>query len=271
MRILIAGALAICVSLPASAHPSVGIVINRNGDVFYSDLERVWRVTAAGQKQIVVPNVHTHELSIDSSGAIYGEDSRWLGGDQYRHRVWKRAADGRVTDVIPWTDGFWREYGFARDGREAMYWVRCTAARVCTVRQRERTGQARNFVREGRFSGPINWIVASPDGAVYVIDGPDLRRVSPQGKLETLARISSRADGRHQLMGMTLDSSGNIYVAGHADRKVFRVTPAGRVQAVARSAAPWAPTAVALSGRGDLWMLEWAGNQARVRRVPARQ
>ena len=151
-----------------------------------------------------------------------------------------------------------------------MYWVTCTPARVCTVFKRDRTGHARNIVSEGRFNGPINWIAASPQGDVYVVDGPDLRRVSRRGKLETVVRISSRTDGRHWLMGVSLDRAGNIYVAAHAERTVFRVSPTGQVRPVARSDAPWAPSGVAVSPSGDLWILEWSAPQARVRRIAAR-
>jgi streptogramin lyase len=254
---------------PATAHPPVGIAIAPNGDVFYTDLANVWRITASGEKTIVVPNVHAHDLSVDSSGSLVGEDTRWLGGDRYRHRIWRRDANGHVTDIVPWKDGSWREYGFARDAAGGMYWVKCTPARVCTIFKRDRTGHTQNIVSEGRFSGPINWIAASPSGDVYVVDGPDLRRVNRRGKLETVARLSMRTDGRHHLMGMSFDRTGNIYVAAHADRTVFRVSPAGQMRSVARSEAPWAPSGVAVSPGGDLWILEWSAPQARVRRIAA--
>ena len=254
----------------AAAHPSVSIVIAPDGGVYYSDLKQVWRIAPGGEKRVVVPNVHSHELALDPSGAILGEDSKWLGGDRYRHRVWKRSASGRITDVIPWRDGSWRTYGFTRDATGAMYWVTCTLARVCTIWKGDGVGRPRDVVSEGRFRTQIQWIVASPAGEVFFLDGPDLRKVNLKGRIETVARISTRADGRHQLMGLTRDRAGNLYLAAHADRKVFRVSPAGRVQVIAQSPAPWAPTGVAVSPAGDLWILEWAGTGTRVRRVSAR-
>jgi len=77
----------------AAAHPGTGIVRDRRGNVYYTDLVHVWRITRAGHKSVVVHNVHTHELAIDSLGNLYGEDSRYLssgeGDDRYRHRVWR--------------------------------------------------------------------------------------------------------------------------------------------------------------------------------------
>ena len=72
-------------TLSAAAHPSTGIVIAPNGDVFYSDLERVWRVTPDGRKTVAIADVHAHVLVLED-GAILGEDSDWLGGNRYRHR-----------------------------------------------------------------------------------------------------------------------------------------------------------------------------------------
>lgn len=262
--------LTLAVSHTVLAHPSVGIVVAPNGDVFYSDLNQVWCITRTGQKRVVVPNVHSHELEIDSSGSVFGEDSKWLGGDRYRHRVWKRSVTGQITDVVPWKDGFWRAYGFTRDAAGAMYWITCTPAKVCTIWKRDRAGRTRNIVIRGRFRTSINWIVAAPSGEVYVIDGPDLRKVNQRGQIETVARISSRVDGRHELMGLSRDAAGNLYVAAHADRRVVRISGSGELRVIAQSTAPWAPSGVATSPNGDLWILEWAGAKVRVRRVSAR-
>ncbi len=253
-------AIALAIALDAAAHPSVSVLIAPDGDVYYSDLEKVWRVGRDGQKRVAVPNVHAHELWMDASGAIYGEDSKWLGGDRYRHRIWKRAEDGTITDVVPWRDGFWRDYGFTRDASGAMYWVKCTPARVCSIRSSRSAG---NVNRE-RFNTPVNWILASPSGDVYVVDGPNLRRVNRRGEIQTIARVGET------LMGMTLDRSGNVYVAAYADRAIVRVTPSGKTSVVARSTAPWAPTGVGISSTGAMWVLEWDVYKTRVRRIDSR-
>jgi hypothetical protein len=109
----------------AQAHPGIGIVRDRQGNVFYTDLIHVWQISPSGRVSIAVRDVHTHELSIDSAGNVYGEDNRYLGSgegdDAYRHRVWKRSPNGSVVDIVPWTRGFWRAYGFVRDAQGAMY------------------------------------------------------------------------------------------------------------------------------------------------------
>jgi hypothetical protein len=58
---------------PAIAHPGWGIVVDRAGNVFFTDLKQVWRIGTDGTKTVVVPNVHTHELFLDSAGTLHGE------------------------------------------------------------------------------------------------------------------------------------------------------------------------------------------------------
>lgn len=59
--------------LPAigQAHPGVGIVKDSKGNIFYTDLKQVWKISN-GIKAVVLPNVHTHELYIDKNDNLYG-------------------------------------------------------------------------------------------------------------------------------------------------------------------------------------------------------
>lgn len=250
---------------PAVAHPSVGIVIAPDGDVFYSDLTHVWRIAKNGVKSIAVPNVHTHELYIDGSGTLFGEDSDWLGGDRYRHRIWSRRAVGSISDVVPWTNGFWRSYGLTRDESGAMYWLNCPAQQTCTINKRERSGRMITAKTKGNVNLSITWLAASKNGDVYFTGDGELRRLRGN-RIEKIARISS-AEGRHALMGISFDAAGNTYVANYFERTVVRVTPSRAVEVVAKSSAPWGPTAVAVAPRGELWILEYAETEARVRRI----
>src|SRR6185295_7001831 len=84
-----------CAPLPA--HPAWGIVVNRAGEVYYSDLETVWKIDRAGHVSVARAGVsgrHVHELSIDADDNIYGEDY-----DGTSTRVWKMAPSGAITSV----------------------------------------------------------------------------------------------------------------------------------------------------------------------------
>jgi hypothetical protein len=253
----VAAALMFVVSAAVFAHPSTGIVITASGEVFYSDLEQVWRVLPDGRKTVAVRNVHAHELALED-GAVIGEDTEWLGGDRYRHRIFKFER-GRVSDVVPWTNGFYRAYGLTRDGAGARYSVDCTPQpnRRCTIRKRDRGGRVTSLVT----GGSINWIHAAPSGGAYYIESDQLRRVDGTSRVSRVATIGKT------LFGLTIDAAGNVYVAAWNDRTVVRVAPNGTKQVVARSVAPWAPSGAAVAPNGQLWVLEWNGTQSRVRRV----
>lgn len=259
--------LVVCVlflgaTLPASAHPGVGIVMDPSGNVFYTDLVHVWMIATDGSKSIAVRDVHSHELAIDSAGNLFGEDSEYLGGDRYRHRVWRRSLDGRVSDVIPWRDGFWREYGFVRGPAGTMYWVQCPE-RMCVIRKRTSDGRTSTVTPSVPFSQPINWFAASPDGSLVVVEGSSLRRIGRDGRSSMLARGLGS-----QLMGLWVDARNNVYVAVYGNRKVVRVSPEGRVTTVASTPEPWGPSGVLRAPNGDLWILEYSTtNAVRVRRV----
>jgi hypothetical protein len=260
--ILVACLLLLAAAVPARAHPGVGIVMDRQGNVFYTDLVHVWRIAPDGRKSIAVRDVHTHELSIDSAGNLFGEDSEYLGGERWRHRIWRRAPNGRVTDVIPWTDGFFREYGFVRDRPGAMYWVSCPERR-CTIRKRTPDGRTTIVGPRVRFANNINWIAVGPQGSVYMVDGDDLRRIDREGRISTVVRGLGSG-----MMGTFPDGQGGLYIAVWGSRSVVRVSADGRRTTVARTAAPWAPSGVMVAPGGDLWLLEYStSNEARVRRI----
>lgn len=259
---LLAGVLLVALASPALAHPGAGIVRDRQGNVFYTDLERVWRIGADGRKSVAVPDVHTHELMLDSAGNLFGEDSRYQGGDRWRVRVWRRAPDGRTTDVVPWRDGFWREHGLTRDARGATYWASCPARR-CTLSRRDADGRVAVVARPAAFAHQVNWLAATADGAVVLVHGEDVARVDTSGRLTTLARSVGR-----NLMGIEPQADGSVLVAAWGDGAVKRVGRDGRVTVAARSARPWAPSGVTRAPDGALWLLETSTtNAVRVRRV----
>jgi streptogramin lyase len=251
----------------AVAHPGVGIVIDPQGSVFYTDLAHVWRIAPDGRKSIAVRDVHTHELAIDGLGYLLGEDSEYLGGDRYRHRIWRRSPAGRITDVVGWRDGFWRDYSFVRDRAGVMYLVRCEGVAFCTVQKRTPDGSVSDAAPGVRFGRGLSWLAAAPDGSLYVADGRDLHRIDARGRATAVARDMG-VRGAAGIMGMWPDARGNVYVAVFGSRTVERVGPGGQAVIVARSRPPWSPTGVVKSPGGDLWVLEYSvTNEARVRRI----
>src|SRR5689334_12375605 len=113
------------ISVISFAHPGIGIVEDSRGNVFYTDLAKVWKVTPDGKRSIAVANVHTHELFIDEGDNIFGEHL-WYNGeaaDTWGHYAWKLSKDGQFQKIIPDSEGFLEDYSFVRDHFGRMYWA----------------------------------------------------------------------------------------------------------------------------------------------------
>jgi streptogramin lyase len=269
--------------VPAAAHPGIGIVMDAKGNVYYTDLKQVWKLTPNGSKSVAVPHVHTHELAIDADGNLYGEHL-WYEGeatDKWGHRVWRLSPDGKLVDIIPAREGFLQNYSFVRDGAGHMYW----ADRQNRVIKKRLVDGRIVVISKPREYRDIRWMTVTQNGTVYLVDYWDLTRVNRDGSVTVIARdlaelSTSRLQrlaqrlapnlwgDRHAIMGLWTDAAENVYVAVNSARMVKKVTPAGQVSIVARSSLPWSPTGGLIAPNGDLWVLEYAGSfSARARRV----
>lgn len=258
----------------ATAHPGVGIVMDRQGNVFYTDLKQVWKISPQGKKSVAVPSVHTHELCLDGEGNLYGEHL-WYEGeatDRWGHRVWRLSPDGTLVDVIPARQGFLRDYSFVRDATGNMYWAEREPRTL--IRKRAPDG-AISTLAACPSCRDVRWMTATADGTVRFIDAGDLVEVSPDGSLRTVAKnlqehvfTQPQVNEHHLLMGLWTDAAKNTYIASYGGRVVKKVTPAGQVQIATRSSFPWAPTGGFVAPNGDLWLLECSiTNAVRVRRI----
>src|SRR6266849_4956574 len=262
--------LLLLVAATALAHPGVGVVVDSKGNIFYPDLHHVWRIAPDGTKSIAVANVHTHELYSDANDNLYGEHL-WYNGerlDTWGSRVWRRSPDGRVVDIVPAHAGF-NDYSFVRDAAGNSYFA---VREKNEIRKRTADGRTTTLAH-GRFRD-IRWMTVTPDGIVYFIDTVDLIRVTPDGRIATVTSELSDSrwlrvwvGSRHRVMGLWVDRSGNVYVADHAGGNVKRVDRKGRVSVIARSTYPWVPTGGTFDRDGNLWLLEYSVNDARVRKV----
>lgn len=268
---------ALLLATPAAlAHPSVSVVFDSKGAVYYSDLKQVWRVAPDGTKSVAVPAVHTHELWMDAQDNLYGEHL-WYDGeekDTWGHRIWRRRADGRIETYIPARKGFrddFDDFHFVRDATGTMYWV--DRGTPCVVRKRAPGGPPVEIAR-ARFEN-VRWMTVTPEGIVYLVDLFDLVRIDPRGTVRTVAKDIAEhrrsllgALDQHAVMGLWTDRSGNVYAAVYADGVVRKFTPEGVMTVVTRSQYPWGPTGGAVARDGSLWILEaHMPDAVRVRRV----
>ena len=257
----------------AQAHPGVAIVQDSRGNVFFTDTKQVWKITPDGKKSVAVADVHTHELCLDAQDNLYGEHL-WYEGDatkKWGHRVWRLKPDGTVSAVIPAREGFLKDYSFVRDRVGNMYWA--DRGKETVIKKRSPDGKiATHATADFRA---VQRMAARPDGTLFLMDAGNLRRISPEAKVTTVAaKLSEQKTPPAKVaelnyhMGLWTDGEGHVYVAVAEERLVLRVDAEGKAKVVARSGEPWSPSGGMLDRDGNLWLLEYdSANSVRVRRI----
>lgn len=272
IKILILICVLACAS--AIAHPGVGIVMDSKGNVFYTDLKHIWKISHAGKVSIAVRNVHSHEISIDENDNLFGEHL-WYEGEatnKWGYYVWKLSGSGVLEKVIQPTAGFPENYGFARDPYDRTYWAdRSDKCQHIIFRDNESNKEK---LSDHCFDD-IRWMTASPKSNIFLIDRHDLKKVNAQGIVQTLAtNLDERkltqfiVNDARLLMGVWTDNKENAYVAIYGGRMVKKVSPDKKISIVAETSVGWSPTGGFVAPNGDFWLLEYSlANTARVERI----
>jgi len=280
IALLATAGLLLFLPLRADAHPASGIVVDHKGNVYFSDLETVWKLDAAGKLSVFRPGVsgrHVHELAIDGQDNIYGADisyesQKWISD------VWRMTPAGELTYLLEPTANPPRGLSIWRDHAGNMYSVdqnnhtktqtlllgRTPDGSVTTVAgssygHRDGKGAA------ARFSS-VGGMAFGPDGSLYLTDGEYLRKVTMDGTVTTIAKELTVPTAQDKqplfggayctLAGLTVDSGRNVFVADSGNRRLLRITQAGKVNVVLRSEPPYFPNGAVATMSGDVFVLE---------------
>lgn len=268
--------IAFCSLLIASftyAHPGVGIVQDSKGNIYYTDLVHVWKISPQGTKTIAVSNIHTHELYIDSNDDIYGEHL-WYNGEKlntWGYYAWCLRNNGKLDTVDGPKAGFREDYSFNRDAEGNHYWAESFT--TGKIKKKTPTGEIITLT-EGKFK-EIRWMHVTAGGTVYFVHLLDLYRIDEKGKrtivvkgLASKSMSSGIRDDRHSIMGIWTDIAGNVFAAVASGRTVKKITPDGKVSDVAYSLTPWSPCGGLIDKEGNLWLMEYSvTNEVRVRKI----
>jgi len=270
MKLLLLATL-LCLSAGAAgAHPPRGIVADGRGRVYFSDLERIWRVERDGRLTMMRPGVagrHVHELAIDRAGSVHGEETSYDPATrQWPSAIWKMNPAGRVSYVVPQTRSPALGTGLWRDVRGCTYLAQQDPPprgpllfRRCPRQAPELLfgdrADARAF-RQILFSN-LGGTAIGPDGSFYFRHGATVRRRFANG------RIAVAATGLPvENFGIAVGGDGALYAAEHAARRVVRIGTDGARKVVATGSVFWAPTGVTYRS-GALYILEAGQRDAR--------
>ena len=268
--------VAVCVLLDvrAQAHPAWGIAVDRQGQVYFSDLVTVWKIDAQGKLSVFrAGRDHTHDLNVDEAGNLYGAENSYDPATQrFFSAIWMMTPSGGFSYLLAPTENPPKGTSIWRDRVGNMYHVTHFPERELLVLKRTPNGNvtalvgSSNAAREYRQSGPygVSGTAFGSDGALYFIHGANVSKVTMSGAVTALARnlvvenaSGNRAGGSSptQLFGIAVDAQGNAFVADYGNRRVLKVAPDSRIATPIRAEQPWFPTGVALSGN-DLYVLE---------------
>lgn len=259
-RALISIVLGALFGISAIAHPSSGIVVDKDGQVFFTDTGNgVWKIDKQGNL-ISLPSSRFHWLALDESGSFANSQKNF---GEWFERV---TPEGSKPSLIISSDF---PLAISRDG--VLYYADTRPRRPRIVR---RTADGRETVvaEDDSFKG-IGGIVVGPDGAVYITNEVRrnvnvVRKIARDGKISQVVSAETVASGADRAVsppleaesnycrGLYVDSDGTVYVAHTGSRRVIKVTPKDEVTTVLRTESPWSPTGVAVFG-GEVYVLEW--------------
>ncbi|HEX8745896.1 MAG TPA: hypothetical protein VF717_01780 [Pyrinomonadaceae bacterium] len=259
----------------ARAHPAWGIVVDNQGQVYFSDLTTVWKIDARGTVSVfrAAADRHTHDLNIDEAGNLYGADNSYEPSTQrFFSAIWKMTPAGGFTYLLPPTVDPPKGTSLSRDRDGNTYHATRYPGSELLVLKRSPDGivtvlvgnssAAQQYKQGVPYS--LGMMTFGTDGTLYFTHGANVSKLAANGTLTALARNltiektsanQSGAGSATQLFGITVDPQGNAFVADYGNRRVLKITPNGQTGTVLQAEEFWFPTGVTLKG-SELYILE---------------
>ncbi len=257
----------------AEAHIGAGMVVDREGRIFFLDTlrNRVWKIDVDGRLTLLAEHRHGDALALGADGNIYCEDVI-TGG------VWKITPDGAASEVLSKEKrhaivGWTYFLNVAPDGSFIL-----VTGYPDQVKLLKMLPSGESSVLAGSFRGTADGLLLSvqfreiraaawgTEGSLFLIDANSIRRLAPDSTVTTIAGSAEAgfADGtgpaarfRHPT-GLHVAADGTLFVADFGNRRIRKVTPAGEVSTVTQPFSFWTPAGVALAGK-NLYVLERFG------------
>jgi sugar lactone lactonase YvrE len=286
-----------------------GVAVDASGNVYVADNlnHKIRKINSAG---VVTTLAGSTEGFADGTGSAaqfknpYGLAIDPLGNvyvaDRNNHKIRKITPAGEVTTVAGSTAGyadgigteaqFHMPWGLAIDASDNVYvadsWNhkirKITQAGVVTTVAGSTQGFADGTGSLAKFYYPTG-VAVDASGNVYVVDDGNhkVRKMTPAGEVTTVAGSTQGfADGIgnaakfNDPIGVTVDASGNVYVAEASNHKIRKITPAGEVTTVAGSTQGFAdgtgteaqfnnPYGVAIDTSGNMYVVDVRNHKIR--------
>ena len=249
--------------------------MDSRGNIFYTDLTHVHKISPDGCESIAVKNVHTHELFIDDDDNLYGEHV-WYEGeatDKWGYYVWRLDHTGKFEKVVPPTVGFPINNTLVRDQSGNSYFAeKSNDHEVLNVQNKN--GKVTKF--NNHLFKDIRWIHYSKhDHHLYIVDHLRIKKVAPNGDLSVITQSLkentpsfANVQDHHYVYSIWTDPNSNVYVAVYGAKKIKMIKPNKGMKTIYTSPEGWSPAGGLASSDGSLYVLEFSEkNQTRVRHI----
>ncbi|HYV91531.1 MAG TPA: hypothetical protein VE978_07105 [Chitinophagales bacterium] len=251
--------LLLCILLVtrSSAHPGSGIVVDKYGQVFFTDTgQGVWKIDKQG-KLTLIPASLFHSMTLDEYGYFAGSQKSF---GEWFERV---TPQGSRPALIMCSDF---PLTVNRDGNIYYADTRHSSARIV---RRTPDGKESVLVSDKIFEY-IAGIAAGPDGSLYIAENSrteanTIRKITMNGTVSIIATFIGNVSSKDlpsgttspsYCRGLAVDSLGFIYVAATGSRSILKITPGGMISTIIQAPSPWSPTGVAVF-HGEVYILEW--------------
>ena len=257
----------LCQTTSSLAHPGIGLVKDSKGNLYYTDLSQVWKISN-GKKSIAVPHVHTHQLFMDKEDNLYGEDLQYDGDARatFSHSLWILRPGAIVETIVSNRQAYMKiDYSLNRDLSGNEYFTKVFTAIPDTIHLYRRSANGKELIiATGQFGG-VAWFHPQVDGSILYTRDNNLYRIDNLGTIRQIATSlaldipSFKNFGSKSVYGAWQDNT-DVYVAVFSDQRILKINRKGEKTEVYHSEKNWGPTFGLFDLNGNLWVLECSVN-----------
>jgi len=259
------------------SHPAWGIVVDRQKQVYFSDLETVWKIDQQGNLSIFREGVsgrHVHALTIDAEGNIHGLDNSFNPQTQkFPRSIWKMTPSGEFsylvspTDDLPPGESIWRDSGGNTYSVEPFN----NEKKETKIIKKSPDGKTSLLAggKYGYFDGQkdkaeftvITDMAFGKDNTIYVTNDDKVRKIDKSGTVTTIYREESPNINQEslepfsRLFGLTVDEQNNVFVADFYNNRLLKISSDGKVSLILNSEKDWSPIGVT-ANNDEIYVLE---------------
>ncbi len=237
------------------AHPGSGIAVDKDGQIYFTDTGKgIWKLDLNG-KLSYIQSSRFHWMTLDGNGS-FARSPKSFG--EYFEKVTPPAGKPGLImcSDFPITMG--------KDGN--IYYVN-TRPGSGKIIKRTPEGKESTIISDKIFES-VSEMTTGPDGSLFITEASNskantIRKITLSGKMTVIATYQSKESANlpagtdpSYCRGLTVDSTGAIYIAATGSRSILRITPQGAISTVVKLTGPWTPTGITIYN-GELFLLEW--------------